>query len=45
MLYSGALLWNSLPQEVRSLSLFFAKKLQNDYYTSVYSIDSRAAIL
>ena len=44
--YNGALLWNSLPHEVRSLLLFSQfKKAANDYYTNVYDIDSHTAIL
>ena len=44
MLYNGALLWNSLPQEVRSLQLFSQfKKATNDYYTN--NNDSHTAIL
>ena len=31
--YDGALLWNSLPEEIRSLTLFSQfKKAINDYY-------------
>ena len=44
--YNGALLWNSLPQEVLSLSHFSQfKKATNDYYTNIYNIGSHTAIL
>ena len=35
--YDGALLWNSLPEEIRSLTLFpHFKKAINDYYCYLY---------
>ena len=35
--YDGALLWNSLPEEIRSLTVFpHFKKAINDYYPYLY---------
>ena len=44
--YNGALLWNSLPQEVRNIQFFSQfKKATEDYFTNVNNIDSLTAIL
>ena len=44
--YNGALLWNSLPQEVRNTQFFSQfKKATEDCFTNVNNIDSLTAIL
>ena len=44
--YDGALLWNSFPEEIRSLTLFSQfKKAINDYYAYYNDNDSHTAIM
>ena len=44
--YDSALLWNSLPEEIRSLTLFSQfKKAINDYYAYYNDNDSHTAIM